>query len=463
MAANGPSPLFSRLIHRIYYQNSALAHFFTNRIRPAGTLLLVMIPLAWTLMPIYSRGPVYQLRGMVMAALVISLLWIMLRKAKVRTTRKLPRMATAGEPMRYRVNIRNEGKKRLSGASLLEMPPDNRPDAMLFSKSREPGEEERNIFDRTLCYYRWEWLQKKLTLFSSEPSAFLPSLASGEQAELSLSLTPKKRGVIMLADLRVCLPDPLGIFQRCRRTDSSRDKVIVLPHRYRLPLLALPGSARFQLGGEALSNTIGQSGDFTSVRDYRPGDPLRHIHWKSWARTGKPIVKEYEDVFFPRYGLMLDTFVPAENADLFEEAVSVAASFAASIDTRESLLDLMFIHDEAFVFSSGRGEERIDRILEVLAGVHSSPHTDFEALQRLVLQHHDELTACICVFSGWCQQRRDTVSRLHRSDMDLKVISVCRSVEEAEKAHQLYPSPVPVQWLRVDHVQEDLMSYSPLS
>ncbi len=230
------------------------------------------------------------------------------------------------------------------------------------------------------------------------------------------------------------------------------------PHPQRQTHLDLPGNARFQLGGEAASSTVGQSGDFTSVREYRPGDPLRHIHWKSWAKTGKPIVKEYEDVFFPRHGLVLDTFAPAEHTALFEEAVSVAASFAATIDTRETLLDLMFIRDEAFVFSAGRGEERIDKMLEILAGVNCQPTADFQALQKLVLRHRDDLTACICIFTGWCQQRRDTVSRLHRSGIALKVISICPDIETAETSHRLHPSPVPIHWLRATHIQQDLLT-----
>jgi uncharacterized protein (DUF58 family) len=242
------------------------------------------------------------------------------------------------------------------------------------------------------------------------------------------------------------------------KNHTSKDKLIVLPHRYRIPPTDLPGSARFQLGGEATSGTIGQSGDFTSIREYRAGDPISHIHWKSWARTGKAMVKEYEDVFFPRYGLVLDTFAPAEDATLFEEAVSIAASFAASIDTKESLLDLMFIRDEAFHFSAGRGEERIDKMLEVLAGVSCEPHNNFEALQKLILRYQDELTACICIFTGWSEKRRDTVQRLLQAGIELKVFSICRSHEEATLLLKQFPSTAPVHFLRAGHIEHDLTS-----
>ena len=410
------------------------------------------MPAAWILLPAHTLGPLFQLRTLIFVVLGFCGFWTLLRRGQISATRDLPRLATAGESITYRVTLQNTGKRKLTSAALLDMPPDNRPSFPLFTQSREPGEDKRNIFDRTFCYYRWEWLQRTLTLFSNKTSPPLTILRAGETSSINLTLTPNKRGIITLHDLRVCLPDPFGIFQRCRKAKTPKDKLIVLPHRYRLPLLDLPGSARFQLGGEAASSTIGQSGDFTSVREYRPGDPIRHIHWKSWARTGKPIVKEYEDVFFPRYGLVLDTFAPAE------EAVSVAASFAASIDTRETLLDLMFIRDEAYVFSAGRGEERIDKMLEVLAGVTCEPHNDFDALQKLVLRYRDELTACICIFTGWSEERRNTVKRLHQSGIELIIFSICHNLEDTKKIHQQFPSPIPIQWLRARNIEKDLQS-----
>jgi hypothetical protein len=84
-------------------------------------------------------------------------------------------------------------------------------------------------------------------------------------------------------------------------------RVIALPKRYRIPPLALPGARKFQQGGVSLSASIGDSEEFLSLRDYRPGDPLQRLHWKSFARTGKPIVKEYQDEFFERHALVLDT------------------------------------------------------------------------------------------------------------------------------------------------------------
>jgi uncharacterized protein (DUF58 family) len=54
-------------------------------------------------------------------------------------------------------------------------------------------------------------------------------------------------------------------------------------------------------------------------------------------------VKEFEDEFFVRHALVLDTFTDEPHSEILEEAVSVAASFACTVLTQESLLDLLFV------------------------------------------------------------------------------------------------------------------------
>ena len=109
--------------------------------------------------------------------------------------------------------------------------------------------------------------------------------------------------MIRFDDLRVLLPDPFGIFQRCRKVKAPAATLIVLPRRFPLPPIELPGGAAFKVSGESNTNSIGTSGEFVGLRDYRPGDPLRQIHWKSWARTGRPIVKDFSAMPVPARGL----------------------------------------------------------------------------------------------------------------------------------------------------------------
>ena len=153
----------------------------------------------------------------------------------------------------------------------------------------------------------------------------MPAVKPQEEVEVRIEMTPLRRGVLRFKGLSLARSDPLGLFRAFIRL-SEPDSILVLPRRYPLPPIAFPGLLKYQDGGVALASHVGQSEEFVSLRDYRNGDPIRHIHWRSWAKAGKPVVKEFEDEFFVRHALVLDTFTDHPNSEVFEEAVSVAAS-----------------------------------------------------------------------------------------------------------------------------------------
>jgi uncharacterized protein (DUF58 family) len=162
--------------------------------------------------------------------------------------------------------------------------------------------------------------------------------------------------------------------------------------------------------------SIGDSEEFLGLRDYRPGDPLQRIHWRSFARVGKPVVKEYQDEYVARYALVLDTFGHAgaeEGArEAFEEAVAVAASFAWTIYTQECLLDLMFVGAEIHSYTAGRGHLLPGRLLEVLAGVSMRMDGDISRLLELVRARREQLSGCVCILLTWDEQRKALVDAL---------------------------------------------------
>src|SRR5436305_80672 len=125
--------------------------------------------------------------------------------------------------------------------------------------------------------------------------------------------------------------------------------------------------------------------------------PLQRMHWKSYARTGTPIVKEFQDEFFERHALVLDTSTERGEDAVFEDAVAVAASFVYAIDTRECLLDLLFVGGELRTYTAGRGQLQVEHMLEVLAGVAPSVPAEFTTLARAVASHRAALTSCTVV------------------------------------------------------------------
>jgi hypothetical protein len=439
---------FDAWMHKLYFRGTGVQHFFSRRLRPAGVALALVFILMTCLGMGHGKEPVYQLFSLCLGMTMIGVPWVIIRQASVEAKRDLPRFGTAGEPLRYSVQVWNRGKRRLSGAWLSDTPPDPRPNLADFTSLREPGEEERNAFDRKFAYFRWQWILLGNRLFSGGSSRVEIDLKKGEHARVFIDIIPLRRGVIRFDDLRVSLPDPFGLFQRCRKVKAAAATLTILPRRFPLPKIELPGGAAFKISGEANTNSIGNSGEFVGLRDYRPGDPLRQIHWKSWARTGRPIVKELEDTFYPRYGLVVDTLSGERTDHRFEEVISVAASFAASIDTSESLLDLMFIKDEAHIVTAGRGIERAEKLLEVLAAVSPERMENYHTLAQLILRHGDDLTSCLVIFNGWDEVRADFLKSL--TSRGIICVPLVIGTGPA-------PSSVPGHWLESGKIARDLL------
>jgi uncharacterized protein (DUF58 family) len=419
---------------------SALQRFLHERLTVAGWLAFTGGLAAAAVGVDTTRSMSYQLFGFVAALLALAFLAAPLWRVRATARRELPRYATAGEPLEYRVVIENLGRKPLAGATLAEWLGDPRPRYAEWRDAREPGEERRNWFDRTQGYFRWRWLiERRTPEWPGEQP--LDEIPPGESRGVRLSLKPRRRGRIELAGVTLARTDPLGLVRSLNRVRLP-GRLTALPKRYRLPELALPGKRRFQLGGVTAAVTVGDSAEFAGLREYRPGDPLHRVDWKSTARSGTPIVKEYHAEFFERHALILDTSTARGEDACFEEAVAVAASFVYAIDTRESLLDLLFVGGEVRTYTAGRGQMQLEHMLEVLAGVTPSRPAEFSALARAVLAQRAGLSSCIVVLLAWDEVRRGFVEALARSGLEVRALVVCEESVSARNVVHLQPGRV---------------------
>ncbi len=401
-----------------------------------------------------NRSLAYQVFTFLVCILVLSMLFSLRFRADVQVQRTLPKFGTVGEPLVYRLEIVNRGRKPLRNLVILELPEDPRPAYREFLQIREPGETRRNPFDRIMGFYRWEWLvsRNRRAVFHQQN---IPVIAPGDRQTVRMTMTPTARGRIRLDGLTVARPDPLGLFNALKPLTAPAS-VLVLPKRYPLPGIRLPGIRRYHSGGVALTSSVGDSEEFVSLRDYRFGDSLRRIHWKSWARTGKPVVKEFQGEFFVRYALILDTFT-AEPDNAFEEAVSVAASFACTIQTQESLLDLIFVGTESYCFTTGRGLGQTDRTLEILAAVDNCPDRTFDELAGLVLSRAATLSGCVCILLDWDPARESFISRLRGYRIPVLVLVISdRSTGMATDENIMSDAPVHIRHIRPGAVPEGL-------
>ena len=440
-----------RLLFRAFGLTFLTERWIRRRFTTAGLLALGATAAAAVVGLDTNRNLAYQAFTFLAALLAVAMAASLSFRGRFSVRRVVPRFATVGEPLAYRIVIRNETARVQAGLTLMDETADPRPAFEELLRAREPGEERRNWFDRTVGYPRWMWLigRNRRARISEVP---VPALSPRGDGEARVEIVPLRRGPLRLVAVTLGRSDPLGLF-RARVTVPAPQSVLVLPRRYPVPALALPGPRKYQQGGVALAASVGDSEEFVALRDYRPGDPVRRIHWKSWARAGRPVVKEFQDEFFVRHALVLDTFAAPEDSARFEEAVSVAASFACAAPTQDALLDLMFVGAEAYCFTAGRGLAHTDRMLEILACVEPATGLSFRALRDAVMERHASLSGCICVLLGWDDERRDLVGRLGALGVPALVLVIGDGAGAPERETD---GAAAVHWLQVGRIAEGL-------
>jgi len=443
------NPIF-RVLYLLYRLFSGARHRTLRRITGPGRVVVLGTVTA-AMMGIDPDNTVgYQAFTLLFALLVVGTAFTFYFRLRFSAVRLLPRFGTAGQAFNYRVAVRNLTSRTQVGLTLLENLADPRPPYREW-KAIQLDEEKR---------IRPFHLSRRRTSnpfqLATVKEAIVPPMASQQEVQVEVQITPLRRGILQLSAVSLARTDPFSLFRTFVKKPLPQS-VLILPKRYWLPPVALPGVMKYQQGGVALASNVGQSDEFVALREYRRGDPIRHIHWRSWAKVGKPIVKEFEDEFFVRHALVLDTFTERPHSDEFEEAVSVAASFACTVLTQESLLDLLFVGPEAYCFTAGRGLAHADQMLEILAGVRPCPDRPFSSLESLVLNHANALSGCICVLLAWDEERREFVRKLKALGLPVMVLVVFeKALEQRLDPGPMRDDPEHLHALEIGRIEEQL-------
>ncbi len=156
---------------------------------------------------------------------------------------------------------------------------------------------------------------------------FIPTLAKGEAVEFAYTITLDRRGLHTFQPLKTESRAPFGFFKRSGQIEVPT-RTLVYPEVRPLKRLELLDR---QLTAQVARPRAGVGYEIMGVRPYRPGDSPRNIHWRSVARTGTLISKEFADEAQPGLTLVLDLFnhlyptTESKNTP-FEWAVKAAAS-----------------------------------------------------------------------------------------------------------------------------------------
>jgi uncharacterized protein (DUF58 family) len=215
---------------------------------------------------------------------------------------------------------------------------------------------------------------------------------------------------------------------RTRAAWLPEQVVLAYPRFYTLDELPLPVGRRYQPGGIPLASEVGDSLEFVGTREYREGDPLRKIHWRSWGRLGRPVVREYQEEYFSRIALVLDTFLPKRvrprERERFEAALAVLASVAEHFSRSEEVVDILAAGPDLYEVSTGRSLGTLDNVLDVLACLEPSPAPPFETIAPPLFERLERLTTVVAVLLEWDDAREAFLRRVRAMGAAVRVLLV---------------------------------------
>ncbi len=445
-------------LYHAYYIIYGINKWLTRRFTISGLVVLVCLLVAGAAGIDTNQTMAYQIFTFLLSLLLIAIISSFWWRFRCGLSRNLPKFATVGIPVQYRIIIDNRTNRVQTGLKLWEDLADARPSFVQFQTKVESNEQQPHKLEQKLGYFRWRRLlyrQQKVITRAQD----IPTLSPHSKTEVKVTIKPTHRGLVRFTGITITRPDPFGLFNAVQ-TRHLPQSFWILPKRYKLPQVSLPGMRRYQSGGVALASSVGDMEEFMSLRDYRPGDPLRKIHWKSWAKVGKPIVKEEQDEFFVRHALILDTFQTIAASDKLEEAIAIAASFACQVQTQESLLDLMFVGTEAYCFTTGRGVGHTEKMLEILAAVKACQDKTFEFLIPVVLNRASMLSGCICILLTWDEERQRLVNYLQGMKIPTLVLLVSTEESSPEQDDSLFNQGEEFNFnvLKLGKIQEGLLN-----
>ncbi len=230
----------------------------------------------------------------------------------------------------------------------------------------------------------------------------LAPLAAGDRNVATYSMPTDERGLHHLGPLTLTVEDPFGLARRTRK-DAQVLSVIVLPRTSVLTTMPPAPGDEPEHGTHTLTSASTVDDEFAALREYVPGDDVRRIHWRSTARRGAPVVRQFDVPWQRRTTVVVDLRAGTDDAS-FERAVSAAASVVLLVSRRDELVRLMTTGgaDSGFVPAAEMADELMDRLamLSVDAPSRRLPHALLGLLRQLDASSGGRVVTCTAGLSA---------------------------------------------------------------
>jgi len=232
----------------------------------------------------------------------------------------------------------------------------------------------------------------------ARPRFVVDRIPAGWDRSVTYTAKAELRGRYRIGPMRLRLADPFGLVE-LNRGFASTSTLTVVPTVHPLPSLGLGGA--WSTGGDSSSRSVSIQGEEdAATREYRDGDDLRKVHWRSTARIGKLMVRREEQPWQTRAAMLIDARLSRHYgegaASSFEWAITAAASIGAHLGRLGFSLRLFTDSGELHTgidgdFSTGHA------LLDQLAVLSHSSHADLDhGIQAL--RHANEEGLLVAIF-----------------------------------------------------------------
>jgi uncharacterized protein (DUF58 family) len=368
-----------------------LRHVFTQRLTDSGRVMFWVGVIAMGAGGATMVVHVYVVFCVVASLFGLSMVLARLARVPLGVDAPVPSRTTCGVRLQLPIAVRNDSKRRAMD--------------LRFAEYRLP----------------------RAILSHPEDGGALDVLAPGERSSVARALEFTRRGHYVLEGVQQQTLFPWGLWRDIVPHPQARS-VLVYPRFHPLTSLDIPVGKRYQPGGIALSSHLGDSIEFIGTREFRVGDPVRAIHHKTWARIGQPAVKEFQEEYFCRVALLLDTFIQPGSEKkaraAFEAAVSMSAAIADSLSREEYIIDLFAAGPEIYTLQSGRSLAYLENVLDILACLEPCSEPPFEKITPILLENLATITTTIVVMLDWDAHRENMVRLIRDNGSAVKFILV---------------------------------------
>ena len=389
---HGKRGMSNRRFPIVLWSSYWVVSHFTRRI-----VLFVVVGVTPTALMMFVgfQSAFFQLTFAIIALILVCMLVGLLRLPQLEVESHIPERVECGSEFETRYFIRNKGRHT---ALCIELETLVYPDLSSFSLRQAPAGD-------------------------LVPGASVLTRSRGKA---------RRRGVYTLPGLRWDTDYPCG-FWRWGKTDYTSRTLIIYPNFTRLESLDIPLGSGNRSELSSANEISREAFEFHGCREFREGDLLRHVHPRSSARLGKPVVKEFQSEGRERTAILVDTLGDAMldrvkarflKCSPLEAGLSLAAAIVDSLSVTDRVLELLVAGPEVYRFISSGRVGYFEEVLDILAAIDACDKDPFDQLGTMLLEEIRLIQSVCLILSHWDKRRETLIEELYSHAIGVKVILI---------------------------------------